>query len=205
MKIQKIQNNTVMGKRFVVICLEEDNEVAKVDDGVITKSVTSMPSISIRFLFLLVVGVMGSLGLDVSSLPSAEDVQQRVNERYDSLFHVTKDGERLAKVCTICDEFLIEPDDVCSVTISKMRKMQNVLSWKKFPDKRRSREIEEYFSFKVRNDGCNTNLGFLKGMALSPHGLLTRVATKGRDQYQSTTCKRCKGCVSKESIPRMQF
>ena len=145
---------------------------------------------------------MGSLGLDVSLLPSAEDVQQRVNERYDSLFHVTKDGERLAKVCTICDEFLIDPDDVCSVTISKMRKMQNVLSWRKFPDERRTAEIEQYFSFNVRNDGCNTNLGFLKGMALSPRGLLTRVANRGRDQYQFTTCKRCKGCVSKESIPR---
>ena len=39
-------------------------------------------------------------------------------------------------------------------------------------------------------------------MVLSPRGVLARVNKKGRNQYQFSACKRCSGCVDKQTLPR---
>ncbi len=119
--------------------------------------------------------------LDVSSLPSAEDIQKRVNARYDDLFHVTKAGERMPFVCCICDEFLLTADDKSFLTIPKMKKMEAVLTWPNYVDARRSSAIEEYFRFDTSRTDCKTDLSFLSKMVLSPRGVLHRVSNKGRN------------------------
>ena len=42
----------------------------------------------------------------LTDLPSAEEVQERVNQRYDSLYYTDSDRGRLACVCVVCDKFI---------------------------------------------------------------------------------------------------
>ena len=139
---------------------------------------------------------------DVKSLPTAEEIQQRVNDRFDELFHTTKSKERMPYVCSICDEFLLSSETSCFVTIPKMKKMQDVLSWCNYADERRSKAIEEYFRFDTTKTECKTDISFVSQMVLSPRGVLARVNKKGRNQYQFSACKRCSGCVNKQTLPR---
>ena len=96
-------------------------------------------------LISLIVLTMVVPKLDVKSFPTAEEIQQRVNDRYDELFHTTNSKEWLPYVCSICNEFLLSSDTSCFVTISKMKKMEDVLSWCNYVDECRSKAIEEYF------------------------------------------------------------
>ena len=43
---------------------------------------------------------------DIGECADLEDVQQRVNARFNSLFHYDLEGNHHAKVCSFCDEFL---------------------------------------------------------------------------------------------------
>jgi hypothetical protein len=49
---------------------------------------------------------MSNLG-PVGIVPSVEDIQQRINDTFDDLFHYDLAGNRHAYVCSFCDEFLI--------------------------------------------------------------------------------------------------
>ena len=118
--------------------------------------------------------------LDVKSLPTAEGIQQRVNDRFDELFHTTKSKERTPCICSICDEFLLSSDMSCFVTIPKIKKMQDVLSWCNYADARRSKAIEEYFRFDTTKTDCKTDISFVSHMVLSPRGVLARDNKKGR-------------------------
>ena len=122
--------------------------------------------------------------LDVSSLPSAEEIQNRVNVRYDELFHVTKSGDRMPFVCSICDEFLLTAEDKSFVTIPKMKKMEGVLNWCNYDDPRRSSAIEEYFRFDTLKTDCKMDISFVSKMVLSPCGVLHQVSKKGQNQCQ---------------------
>ena len=66
--------------------------------------------------------------LRVDHLPSAKEIQTRLNKRLDLLTHVDHEGDRRAFVCTVCDKFLANDEDNCMVTENALRKMQDVLS-----------------------------------------------------------------------------
>ena len=95
---------------------------------------------------------MADKTLVAASLPSMKDIQTRVNDRYDELFHLDPQGNRLPFVCCVCDEFLLHPEDICYVTVAMMRKMEDVLSWRNFTDERRTVDIENYFRFPKTYD-----------------------------------------------------
>ena len=150
---------------------------------------------------LLVVSMVVPM-LNVKSLPTAEEIQKRVNDRYDDLFFTSKSNERMPFVCSICDEFLLTPDKESFVTIPKMKKMKDVLCWGNYVDNRRSKAIEEYFRFDTSLTDCKTDISFVSEMVLSPRGVLDRVTKKGRNQFRFSACKRCAGCVDKQTLPR---
>ena len=146
---------------------------------------------------------MADDNLDVAALPSAQEIENRVNDRYDALFHHDPQGNRLPFVCCVCDEFLTHPEDICYVTVAMMRKMEKILSWENFPDSRRAVEIEQFFRFpEIYNSIVKEDLSFLARMALSPRGIISRVGKRGKNMFKFCVCKRCKGCVDKQKIPR---
>ena len=137
------------------------------------------------------------------NLPLATEIQKRVNDRYDELFHECPSGDRLPYVCCICDEFILKLSNKGEVTFDAMKKMKDVLSWKSFKDDRRTKELEEYFQFDVSKSVVDTRTDFLflKEMCLSPRGVLRNVQ-RGRTKYKFIVCKRCEGCVKKKTLPR---
>ena len=158
------------------------------------------------FLFLFAMPTSSNYSKNESfleCLPSASEVQERVNERYDDLLHEVGNGEKKPCVCTICDTFLLTKSDQLQVTVPKLKCMQKTLSWTNIPDPRRTEAIESYYSWNGSKNGCKSDLSFLEGMALSPQGTLYKNGTRN-SQYGFSCCKRCKTNVdSKEKrIPR---
>ena len=43
-------------------------------------------------------------------LPSAEEIQQRIDERYDELYFKPEKGKRIPYVCVVCDSFIVGKD-----------------------------------------------------------------------------------------------
>ena len=141
--------------------------------------------------------------LVVAALPSAQEIENRVNERYDGLFHHDPQGNRLPFICCVCDKFLTHSQDICYVTVAMMRKMEKILCWENFPNSRRAVEIEQFFRLpEIYNSIMKDDLNFLARMALSPRGIISHVGKRGKNMFKFCVCKRCKGCVEKQKIPR---
>jgi hypothetical protein len=47
----------------------------------------------------------------MSGLPKLEDIQEKVNQRFNNLYHKTPDNPFCPYVCTFCDEFITGQDD----------------------------------------------------------------------------------------------
>ena len=137
------------------------------------------------------------------SLPSAEEIEKTVNDRYDDLFHECPNGDRVPFVCAICDEFILDRVNRCGVTPAAMKKMRDVLSWTCFPDLCRQKDLEQYFKFDITKStgGKASDYDFLQHMCLSPRGVVFK-KSHGNGKEMFAVCKRCHACVGKRKIPR---
>ena len=45
-------------------------------------------------------------------LPSAEEIQERIDKRHDELYFKTEKGERIPYVCVVCDSFIVGKDQL---------------------------------------------------------------------------------------------
>ena len=138
---------------------------------------------------------------NTSELPSVEDIIERVNARYDSLFHIDDTGKRHILVCSICDIFLKNRQDNQQISVFHMERAQKILSWESFPDDRRKDAHEAYFS---ANPSIARKYPFVKGLALSPRTHVYRKEGRGNKSWGFSCCKRCKGNLQKKepTLPR---
>jgi hypothetical protein len=58
----------------------------------------------------------------VASWKPVEDVQKRINERYDKSFIRNDGGSFQPYVCSFCDEFLLHEDDQSYVVLETIKK-----------------------------------------------------------------------------------
>jgi hypothetical protein len=140
-----------------------------------------------------------NMTLDVDALPSAEAIQERVNKRYDELFLKDPNGDLVAPVCTLCDEFLMTKDDFKILLPDKLKNMKKTFSWTSLDDSERIPALEKVFCFKDHS-GLLDDASWLKGMALSPRG---RIYKKPRSTARAgfTCCTTCKANVKKLTLP----
>jgi hypothetical protein len=68
---------------------------------------------------------------ELGQLPSVEAIQERINTRFDKLFHYDKDGGRHAHVCCVCKKFIAHMDDLTWFSIDELKKNQYLLDWDK--------------------------------------------------------------------------
>jgi hypothetical protein len=132
-------------------------------------------------------------------LPSVEDIQDRVNKRYDELFIKDKNGKSVAPVCCICDEFLMTKQDFCVLTPKKLKAMKEPLSWTSMEGSDRILALEDVFCLKD-DTGLISDTSWLQGMALSPRGRIFKKPGKGR-RAGFTCCPTCKSCVDRSILP----
>ena len=107
-----------------------------------------------------------SMMLNFNRLPSAEEVKQRVNERFDKLYYWSADNKRTPYVCVVCDRFIVKKDDLMHLDVEYLKKAKEVLEWKSHEDDRRKEEIELHF--KVDKELVQFHYPDLKDLALSP-------------------------------------
>ena len=86
-----------------------------------------------------------SMLLNFNRLPSAEEVKQRVNERFDKLYCWSADNKRTPYVCVVCDGFIVNKDDLVHLDVEHLKKAKEALEWKSHEDDRRKEEIELHF------------------------------------------------------------
>ena len=134
---------------------------------------------------------MGAL----TDLPSPEEIQERIKERYDSLYYVNVYGERQAYVCVLCDKFIINKDDLKSLSVPKVIFAKDVLKWSSQEDDRRTHELQDHYQaiFEARLSHPS-----LEGLALSPRAPIYK--SKGIDCF--SCCGRCYHNIQKPKVPR---
>ena len=137
--------------------------------------------------------------LNVKKLPSAKDIQKRVNERFDALFYKSKhEKERYPYVCVVCDRFIIKSEDLVHLDVEYLKKARSVLQWDTHEDERRTREIEEHF--RVDERWVRFHFKDLKDLALSPRAPFYY----WRNSDCFSCCTRCSGNLKKPepTLPR---
>ena len=133
----------------------------------------------------------------VSALPSREEIQKRINNRYDDMTVLNVDGSRTPRVCVLCDEFIVTAGDRESLSLMLLRKVEEKFKWSSFGDPRRSIEIERYYQWNGVTNDCPEpmeSLKFLYDMALSPRSTLHCKISKsksGNRNWIFDCCCRC--------------
>ena len=99
-----------------------------------------------RFAMLLLVLCLLAMVIKVDhvgELPTAVEIQTKVDLRCDELTHCEGENEeRSPYVCVVCDRYLVTKADNRQVTAKALTKLKGPLSWEQHPDTRRKPAIE---------------------------------------------------------------
>lgn len=148
----------------------------------------------------LLLGFVMAVGKDfLSTLVSGDEIQAAINAKFDALFNTDDDGNRIPYVCTVCDEVLMRPSEIRVITVDKMKKAKDLLSWTWMEDNERIAEVEERYQF-TKKIGTGANPSWLKGMGLSPRGSIYQESKRSKPGF--TCCQSCKDAVYRNSLPR---
>lgn len=131
----------------------------------------------------------GELGI----LPSVETIQERINARYDALFHYDKSGERHAFVCSVCNIFIGHIDDLTWFPIEELKKKQYLLQWDIINVGSNSvpKALQEAYCFNDRDGHLKDDTDWLKKIALSPRSVIGRKNSNNRSKFGFSCCSSC--------------
>ena len=133
----------------------------------------------------------------LKDLPTLQEIQERVDQRFDELFTRTNDGF-CPVVCGVCDEFIRHRDDICLLTEKKLKKCHGLLKWTStcsiLPDQG---IVDEY---KFKGQWWNGDPpSYLLELALSPRSV---VYQKGnRKERGIACCLSCHGSLMRKKLP----
>ena len=133
-----------------------------------------------------------------ATLPSNRNIRERINTHIDDLHFANKDGERVPYVCTICDEYILNRNDVEKISVKKMKEAAKILSWDRLEATERISDLEVKYCFQ-QDIPSEKDSSWLKGLALSPRGCVFREST--RSDYGFSSCRRCKESLDAKQIP----
>ena len=88
--------------------------------------------------------LLATMCLVAARLPTAEAIQESVNKRFDSLFHMDGSGRRSPFVCVVCDEFITKHPQKYQLSLKTLASVKDKFRWSNFPDSRRTPEIERH-------------------------------------------------------------
>ena len=131
----------------------------------------------------------GSFG-PIGRLPPVSTIQANINSRYDELYYVDGNGERVPFVCLVCDEFIMHRDDLVWFPLKDLKKCEDVLHWDAvLSDDERIPYLEEQFKFNDRENAIK-NPEWLNRMGLSPRGIV-KCAVNPKASGVFSCCKAC--------------
>lgn len=140
---------------------------------------------------------------ELGELPSSDIIQDRINKRYDELFHYDKNGKRHAYVCTVCNEIIPALEDLVWLSVENLKKNANCLRWehvRKVPMSPAPKGVQEQYVFNdidgLLPGGASA---WMKGLGLSPRGVLGRKTSKSR--FGFSCCSACNSTVKNNKTP----
>ena len=143
---------------------------------------------------------MGDFG-PIGELPSVEEIKQRINDQYDSLFHYDNNGNRSALVCTFCDEILMYHQDVNYLSFDALAKNKSAVSWESvIQGSDRIPCLEAKYTFQGSLSKLQ-DVTLLDGLAVSPRGTIGRKKNDRRSPWGFSCCSTCKTCILKGHTP----
>jgi len=137
----------------------------------------------------------------LSHLPYVVDIQQRVNERYENLFREDSLGTKRALVCSFCDEFIFHEKDLNWIKIEDVKNKRRLFAWEEHVKPYlRIDALEESFTFLDQHRALGDR-SFLKGLALSPRGVIGRNGNHHRTKWGFSGCSKCKWAIENGFTP----
>ena len=130
-------------------------------------------------------------------LPGIEEIQSRVNKRYDDLFKMDND-KASPYVCGICDEFILHQDDMAVLSEKKMESVKDLFSWSTLLDTERIPAVEEHHKFKGSMAGI-VNKDLFKNLAISPRACIYRKGPRCKPGL--LVCKECEAKCTAKKLP----
>jgi len=131
-----------------------------------------------------------------ANLPSVEDVRERINERYDKLYHVNADGIATPHVCSVCDEFILHENDLHWLPLKILEAHKKLLTWEEvLQSNQRISEVEEYYRLSVDEDEVRIASDWLNKLALSPRANWGRKSSHGRSKWGISCCTICQHSI----------
>jgi len=139
----------------------------------------------------------GALG----ELPLIEEVQERINTRYDNLFHTDVHGKRHPYVCTICDEILFCRREVNWLKVDDLKKQKHLVEWSIILlESERVLALEAAYRVHDPEDRLK-NPKWLEGLALSPRGIVGRKSKHHSSKWGFSCCCDCLNGIKNKRTP----
>jgi hypothetical protein len=138
----------------------------------------------------------------LGELPGIAIVQDRINTAFDNLLHHDKDGDRHVFVCTFCDEYLLSRHDRNFFPIATVEKRCHLFKWTTYiTDPSELQALDPLIAAYTFHDIDNhiEPKAWLKGLCLSPRGIIGRSTEKSR--FGFSCCGKCKGWLQQERLP----
>ena len=141
----------------------------------------------------------------LQSMVSTEEIQDRINQRYDRLYTTDHLGQPAPFVCSFCDEHVINERDRASVSTDLLHDVMDLFEWKRYPDPRRNgTTIESQYQFKGKTKlkfKKNDTGDWLINLCLSPRGTPCRASSHGNAKWGFSSCKTCKAAIKEKRCP----
>ena len=140
---------------------------------------------------------------DLGDLPSVDDIQKRINDRYDKLFYYDKERNRHPYVCSVCNELIPELEDLVWLSTDKLKKNANCLRWehaRKHPLSSVPKSLQEQYVFEDIDDALPPGTtSWMKSIALSPRGVAGRKTPHSK--IGVSCCSSCNNSVTNNKTP----
>ena len=139
----------------------------------------------------------------LESLPSVDEIHERISQAMDKLTWTSKDGSVNPCVCALCDEYIISERHLDTINADVLQKYSHLLEWETYEHEDDDFDgipdgIQDYFHFDNGDPIPHVSTLFA-GMGLSPRTTLSRPSLKGK--YKVHCCKQCKTTFSRGKIP----
>ena len=85
---------------------------------------------------LVIFGMLGGKG----KLPSAKEIQDRVNARYDELFFKPEKGDAVPYVCVVCDSLIVGREELQHLTLNSLERAKKLFEWSRHERRRTTHE-----------------------------------------------------------------
>jgi len=130
---------------------------------------------------------------------SVQDVEERVNKRFEKLLVKDIDGKFKPHVCAVCDK-LLKPLHVQALPLDCLQKSQDLLkptAWNAVPE-----VLANDYKYRGNTGTANSiDTNWINDLLLSPRASYVS-ANDGRRAQGLSVCSGCKGCLQRGEMPK---